>query len=182
MRVARMIAGLAAVITAVPRLSPETAGSAAAEESGTRRARGKSRARKAGAAVAAVASVAGMVFAAAPATAAEYPTSSFSISDGEGSYYYGTATWYNRSVGLTGTFKAVQCRRIYGRAFTGSTSLDFKSSSTWCNRTGQAPMGLDANVVGGADNIWVYMTDPYGNYIDGDTCYRNYSVCVDGLH
>lgn len=143
----------------------------------------KSRTRKVGAAVAAVASVAGMVFAAAPATAtvAAYPVSYFSVSDGLGSYYSGTATWYNRSVGATGTFKAVYCSRIYGRAFTGSTSLDFVSSSTWCNRTASATLNLDANVVGGANKIWIYMTDEDGYYLDGDTCYRNVTYCVNGL-
>ncbi|GGX46182.1 hypothetical protein GCM10010353_70990 [Streptomyces chryseus] len=124
-----------------------------------------------------------MVFAATPATAtvAEYPTSSFSIEYGA-SYYKGTATWYNRSVDVNGSFKATGCRRVYARAFAGSTSLDFKSSSTWCNRSGPVRFSLDANVVGGSDNIWIYMTDENQTFLKGQTCYRSLSYCVDGLH
>ncbi|MEU4770012.1 hypothetical protein AB0H12_43020 [Actinosynnema sp. NPDC023794] len=107
----------------------------------------RSRTRKVGAAVAAVASVAGMVFAAAPVTAAVYPTSTFSISDGEGSYYAGTVTWYNRAVGITGTFKAVGCRRVYGKAWA-SDELDWNNSALWCNHTRTQPIELDADVVG----------------------------------
>ena len=130
-----------------------------------------------------VASVAGMVFAAAPATAtvAAYPTSTFSIVYGA-SYYKGTVTWYNRSVDVTGAFKATGCRRIYARSFAGSTSLDFVSSSTWCDRSGPATLSPDANVAGGADNAWVYMTDGDQNYLAGQTCYRSSSTCIDGLH
>jgi hypothetical protein len=143
----------------------------------------KSRTRKVGAVVAAVASVAGMIFAATPATAtvAAYPTSTFAIPYGA-SYYNGTVTWYNRTVDVTGAFKASGCRRIYARSFAGSTSLDFVSSSTWCDRSGPATLSPDANVVGGADNIWVYMTDAAGSYLRGQTCYRSASHCVDGLH
>ncbi|MEV6878665.1 hypothetical protein [Amycolatopsis sp. NPDC051128] len=165
-------------LAAPAQAAPRNAGTAP----GTERM-AKSRTIKVGAAVAAVASVAGMVFAAAPATAtvADYPTSTFSIVYGA-SYYKGTATFYNRSVGVDGAFKASNCRRIYARAFAGSTSLDFVSSSTWCNRSGPASLPLDANVVGGADNIWVYMTDENQTYLAGQTCYRGVSACVNGLH
>lgn len=141
----------------------------------------KSRTRKVGAVVAAVASVAGMVFTAAPATAAAYPTSDFRIPYGA-SFYNGTVTWYNRSINVTGTFRATGCRRIYARAFAGSTSLGFRSSSTWCDTTAPATLSPPADVVGGADNAWVYMTDAAGNYLHGQTCYRSSGVCIDGLH
>ncbi|MFH8379296.1 hypothetical protein ACH4A7_38055 [Streptomyces cyaneofuscatus] len=137
----------------------------------------KSRTRKVGVAVTAVASAAGMVFAATPAAAAG--SADFSVVY-TASYYKGTATWSNRSVGVIGSFKASNCRRVYVRAFAGSTSLDFQSSSTWCNRSGSANFTLDANVVGGSDNIWVYMTteDP-DNVLAAQTCYRS-GYCVDG--
>ncbi|MFD4631127.1 hypothetical protein ACFVYR_07960 [Streptomyces sp. NPDC058284] len=138
----------------------------------------KSHTRKVGMAVTAAVSVAGMVFAAAPASAAGAAT--FSIEYGA-SYYKGTASWSNRSVSVDGSFKASNCRRVYARAFAGSTSLDFKSSSTWCNRSGPADFALAANVVGGSDNIWLYMTDENQNYLKGQTCYRA-GYCVDGLH
>ncbi|WP_436500456.1 hypothetical protein [Actinokineospora sp. HUAS TT18] len=143
----------------------------------------KSRTRKFGVLGAAVASVAGMVFAAAPASAtvAEYPTSTFKVPYGA-SFYNGTATWFNRAVEVTGTFRATGCRRIYARAFAGSNSLAFVSSSTWCGTTAPATLALDTNVVGGADNIWVYMTDDTGKYLHGQTCYRGASTCIDGRH
>ncbi|WP_326442193.1 hypothetical protein [Streptomyces sp. H27-D2] len=141
----------------------------------------KSRTRKVGAAVIAAASVAGMVFAATPATATVAATSTFSIEYGA-SYYKGTAAWSNRTVDVNGSFKATGCRRVYARAFAGSTSLDFQSTSTWCNRSGPVHFPLDANVVGGSDNIWVYMTDENQKYLKGQTCYRSSGYCIDGLH
>lgn len=89
----------------------------------------KSCTRKVSVAVTAVASVAGMVFAATPAAAAGSAT--FSIDYGA-SYYKGAATWSNRTVDVTGSFKTDICRRVYVRAFAGSTTLDVKSTSGWC--------------------------------------------------
>ncbi|WP_461123021.1 hypothetical protein [Saccharothrix stipae] len=150
----------------------------------------KSRTRRVGAFLAAVASVAGLIFAVAPATAtaapapadtatvAGYPTSSFSIVVGA-SYYKGTVTWYNRAVGVTGSFKAVGCRRIYGEAWNNNTFLDVASSSTWCNRSGSAPFALDANAVGGANEVYIWMTTEDPDYfLEGVVCYRGVSVCV----
>ncbi|MEU4445366.1 hypothetical protein AB0K14_22140 [Actinosynnema sp. NPDC050801] len=157
----------------------------------------KSRTRRVGAVLAAVASIAGMIFAVAPATAAPaaalaapatapadtatvagYPTSSFSIVYGA-SYYRGTVTWYNRAVGVTGTFKAVGCRRIYGEAWNNDTFLDDASSSTWCDRVGSAPFTLDANTVGGANEVYIWMTTEDPRYfLEGVVCYRGVSVCV----
>lgn len=141
----------------------------------------KSRTRKVGVAVTAAASVAGIAFAATPATAAVAAAANISIEYGA-SYYKGTATWSNRSVYVNGSFKATGCRRVYARAFAGSTSLDFQSTSTWCNRSGPADFPLEANVVGGSDNIWVYMTDEDQKYLKGQTCYRSSGSCIDGLH
>ncbi|WP_188270558.1 MULTISPECIES: hypothetical protein [unclassified Streptomyces] len=112
----------------------------------------------------------------APAAAA----GSISIEVGA-SYYKGTPTWSNRSVSIDGSFKATGCRRVYARAWAGTSSLDFKSTSTWCNRSGAADFALSANVAGGSDYIWVYMTDENQNFLEGQTCYRSGS-CVDGLH
>lgn|SRR5688500_17484066 len=137
----------------------------------------KSRTRKIGAAVAAVVSVAGMVSAATPATAAGYPTSTFSIEVGA-SYYKGTVTWYNRAVGVDGAFKAVGERRIYAQAWAASTWLDWNSSSTWVDRSGPASLPLVADVAGGATRVQVWMTsgDPYDG-LEYFTCYRGESVC-----
>jgi len=144
-----------------------------------RRTTAKSRARKFGAAVAAVASVAGMVFAAAPATAtvAAYPTSTFSIEVGA-SYYKGTVTWYDRSVGVTGAFKAVGCRRVYAQDWTTTAWLDWASSSTWCDYADQAPLSLSADVAGGASMVDVWMTGSSAyDGLEHFTCYRGASVC-----
>jgi hypothetical protein len=143
----------------------------------------RNRTRKVGVAVAAVASVAGMVCAATPATAtvAAYPTSIFSVDYGE-SHYNGTITWYNRSVHVTGDFKAVGCRRVYARAFPSSANVDFVSSSTWCNTSGTATLPLDtSNVIGGPTKIWVYMTDGTQDFRAGQTCYPSLTYCVDRL-
>jgi hypothetical protein len=144
----------------------------------------RNRTRKVGVAAAAVASVAGMMFAAAPATAtvAAYPTSVFSIVYGE-SHYNGTITWYNRSVHVTGGFKATGCRRVYARAFPSSANVDFVSSSTWCNTSGPVTLPLDtSNVIGGPSKIWVYMTDGDQRFLEGETCYPSRSYCDFGLH
>ncbi|WP_414941786.1 hypothetical protein [Amycolatopsis sp. cmx-11-51] len=132
--------------------------------------------RKVGAAVAAVASVGGMVFAATPANAA-YPTSTFSIVVGA-SYYKGTVTWYNRSVGVDGAFKASGYRRIYAQAWAGTTWLGWRGSSTWYNKSGPASLPLFTDVAGGATGVDVWMTS--GNPDDGleyFACYRGVSVC-----
>jgi hypothetical protein len=141
------------------------------------RLKDRTTARKAGAVVAAVASVAGMVFAAAPATAADYPTSTFEIEVGA-SYYKGAVTWYNRSAGVDGAFKAVGYRRIYAQAWAGGTWLGWQSSSTWYNTSGPASLPLTANVEGGATEVAVWMTS--GNPYDGleyFLCYRGDSTC-----
>jgi hypothetical protein len=139
----------------------------------------KSRTRKVGVAVVAVASVAGMALAVAPATAtvAAYPISTFSIEVGA-SYYKGTVTWYNRSVGVTGAFKAVGCRRVYAEALSYNTWLDWQSSSTWCDVSGPASLPLSADVAGGATTVDVWMTS--GNPDEGleyFTCFRDISAC-----
>ncbi|WP_103344026.1 hypothetical protein [Amycolatopsis sp. CA-126428] len=137
----------------------------------------KSGTRKVAAAVAAAASVAGMVFAAAPATAAAYPTSTFTIKYGA-SYYSGTVIWQNRSVAVTGTFNAVGCRRVYALANSDVTQLDYRSSSTHCNSTAAAPFALTTDVAGGANNVGLWMTTENPNDILTSVyCYRGDSVC-----
>ncbi|SFF75475.1 hypothetical protein SAMN05216251_12771 [Actinacidiphila alni] len=140
----------------------------------------KSRTRKVGQTVTAVAAVAGaMVLAAPPASAASAAVDLRYTA----SYYVGTASWSNRSVTIdASSFKATGCRRVYAAAWAGSTRLDFRSTSTWCNRSGPADFHLTADVVGGSDNIWVYMTDTDpDHHLVEQTCYRSSGVCFDGL-
>ncbi|MEU4769435.1 hypothetical protein AB0H12_39955 [Actinosynnema sp. NPDC023794] len=142
----------------------------------------KSRTRKLGAAVAAMVSVAGMLLAAAPATAAAYPTTDFYVWDSKGSYYSGTVTWYNRSVGITGTFNTVGCRRVYGEAWANTRRLDWGNSALWCNHLRTQSIPLDANVAGGATTVVVGMADENAvTYLDYVTCYRGDSVCEWGV-
>ena len=139
----------------------------------------KSRTRKVGQTVTAVAAVAGaMVLAAPPASAA---SAAVNLPYGA-SYYVGTASWSNRSVTIDASFKATGCRRVYAVAWAGSTLLDSRSTSTWCDTSGPADFSLNADVVGGSDNIWVYMTDTDpNNHLVERTCYRSSGVCVVGL-
>lgn len=134
----------------------------------------KNRVKKISAAIAAVAAASGLVLAGAPAATAapaEYPTSSFSVGSGA-SYFSGTITWYNRSVGVAGTFKAVGCRRVYASAWAGGSELDERSSSTHCNSTTFETIPLAANVPGGAAWVDIIMTDQNGAYLDGETYWR----------
>lgn len=132
--------------------------------------------RKIGAAATVVAAAAGMVFAAAPAQAA-YPTSTFDITYGA-SYYRGTVTWYNRSIGVAGTFKATGCRRVYASAWANSVRTDYQSSSTHCDSTTSTPISLAADVVGGADVVDIWLADAAGTYLKGVACYRGNSACA----
>jgi hypothetical protein len=140
----------------------------------------KTRTRKVGAVLAAVVSAAGMVFSATPATAAvsDFHTSAFSIEVGA-SYYKGTVTWYNRSIEVTGAFKASGCRRVYAEAWAGTTWLGWQSSSTWCDKSGSAPISLDTNVTGGATkvNVWMTTGDP-SEGLEHFVCSRNSTTCA----
>lgn len=150
----------------------------------------KSRVRKVGAAVTAVAAVAGgMVFAATPASANANVGANVSASanangsadfvlDVGASYYKGTATWYNRSVVIDGLFKATGCRRIYAEAYAGNTGLGLQSTSTWCDRSGPQDFALSADVVGGSDNVYIYMTDENLKFIEGRICFRDFGPCI----
>ncbi len=136
----------------------------------------KSHTRKAGTTVAAVASLAGMVFTATPASAIPHPTSTFSIEAGA-SYYRGTVTWYDRSVGVTGTLKTVGCWRVYLRVFADTRQLDYLRSGTQCDKTTNMSSSLSANVAGGADTVYIQMTETSQNIVKGATCVPSSSVC-----
>jgi len=136
--------------------------------------RDKTLARKIGATMSAIAAAAGLVLAGAPAATAapaSYPTQHFGVGF-DLSDYSGTLTWYNRSVGLVGTFKAVGCRRVYAAAWAGSTRLDYRSSSTHCDSTAPAPITLNADKPGGAGMVDIWMTDAYGNILDEEVLFR----------
>ncbi|MFF3203689.1 MULTISPECIES: hypothetical protein [unclassified Streptomyces] len=101
--------------------------------------------------------------AAAPATAAAYPTTPVYVADGAGSYISGTLTWYNRSVAFTGTLKSVGCRRAWYSVFDAyANPLGPRSSSTHCNTVTSVPATLPADVVGGGSYAGVCLDDANG--------------------
>ncbi|MFJ8437229.1 hypothetical protein ACIQ9P_38650 [Kitasatospora sp. NPDC094019] len=101
--------------------------------------------------------------AAPAATAAAYPTTPVHVADGAGSYITGTLTWYNRSVGFTGTLKSVGCRRAWYSVFDGyANPLGPRSSSTHCNTVTSVPATLPADVVGGGSYVGVCLDDANG--------------------
>lgn len=73
------------------------------------------------------------VAAAAPASADAYPTLNFLIKDGTGGYYSGTVTFYNRSVGVIGSFNASGCERAYATSLVDLKALDARSTSLHCD-------------------------------------------------
>jgi hypothetical protein len=131
--------------------------------------------KRIGATAAAVAAFAGLVVTAAPAagaTTTAYPTSPFTVSSGDGSYFAGTITWYNRSVSVSGTFKAVACRRVYGSTWVPGTRLDYRSTSTHCNALTFETIPLTANVAGGAGWVTIDLTDQNGSPLDSQVVSR----------
>lgn len=130
--------------------------------------------RKVSAIMAAVAAAAALVLAGAPAATAApaaYPTTLFTVQSGN-SYFTGTITWYNRSVGVVGGFNADECRRVYGTAWAGITPLDERSSSTHCNTYTNETIPLAADVPGGASRVYISLTDANGAVLDDDYYYH----------
>jgi hypothetical protein len=122
--------------------------------------------------IAAAAVAAGVVLAAAPASAAASVTKPFALAPYGASTFAGTITWYNRSVKINGTLKAVNCRQIRAEAWAGINPQGTGFSGTQCNSTTPQPIGLSANVPGGADHVEITMYDGDGGYLVGGTFYR----------
>lgn len=89
------------------------------------------------------------------------------------SYISGTLTFFNRSVGFTGSLRAVGCRRAWFSAYdTSGTSLGARSSSTHCDTTVAIPVTLPADVVGGAAYVTICMDDQNANPLVCQDYYR----------
>ncbi|WP_406131585.1 hypothetical protein [Streptomyces sp. NBC_00989] len=100
---------------------------------------------------------------AAGAQTAAYPTTTFDVTYGA-SYARGTLTWYNRSVGVDGTLRAVGCRRAWIGTYTASASeLDARSTSTQCDATYPIVTTVPADVPGGAGIVVVCVADANAN-------------------
>ncbi|WP_328613827.1 hypothetical protein OHS18_36510 [Amycolatopsis sp. NBC_00355] len=99
---------------------------------------------------------------AAAAARAAYPTNHFNVPYGA-SYAQGTLTWYNRSVGVTGTRKVHSvCQRFYLYTYDSAVhELDVRSTSLLCP-TAQAaitPFSVPADVPGGAAFVSACLAD-----------------------
>jgi hypothetical protein len=116
--------------------------------------------------------------AAAPASAAAYPTVNFLLQDGAGGYFAGTVTWYNRSVGVVGTFNADGCERVLASSLVGiTTALDTRSTSLHCNTQTSENIPLSANVPGGADRVYIDIRDEYGTVFNFTNCWLATKIC-----
>ncbi|MEV0523793.1 hypothetical protein AB0I66_10220 [Streptomyces sp. NPDC050439] len=90
---------------------------------------------------------------AAGAQTAPYPSTSFDVTVGASSVR-GTLTWRDRSVGATGTHRAVGCGRVWFRTYGASGNvLDTVSSSTRCNVTYQFRHEFVADAPGGVASV-----------------------------
>lgn len=111
---------------------------------------------------AASAALTGPAAVAAPTAGAAYPTSSVDVSYGA-TYVRGTLTWFNRSVGFQGTYRAIEssgCRRAWFGTYTASGDyLDARSTSTLCNGTKPITTAIPADVPGGAASVVVCLDD-----------------------
>ncbi|MEV6443062.1 hypothetical protein [Amycolatopsis sp. NPDC051716] len=115
---------------------------------------------------------------AAPAGAADYPVSYFLVKDGTGGYFSGRVTWYNRSVGIVGSLNSSGCERALARSIVNLKELDARSTSLRCNTVTSVSFSLSADVPGGADRVYVDLTDEYGRILDFMNCYRGNPDCV----
>ncbi|MET7996370.1 hypothetical protein ABZU76_36325 [Amycolatopsis sp. NPDC005232] len=118
------------------------------------------------------------VAAAAPAGAAAYPTSYFLVKDGTGGYFSGRVTWYNRSVGIVGSLNSSGCERALARSLVDTKQLDAKSTSLRCNTVTSFNVSLSADVPGGANRVYVDLTDEYGAVLDFQNCFLGSADCV----
>ncbi|OEJ30226.1 hypothetical protein [Streptomyces subrutilus] len=112
-----------------------------------------------------VALTAGMLLGApaAGAQTAAYPTTAVDVTYGA-SYVRGTLTWYNRSVGVEGTLRAVGCRRAWFGAYGASgNELGARSTSTKCDVRYPLETGIPADVPGGAAYVIVCVDDANAN-------------------
>ncbi|MEU9236026.1 hypothetical protein [Streptomyces subrutilus] len=117
------------------------------------------------AALGSVALTAGLLLGAPAASAqtAAYPTTAFDVTYGA-SYVRGTLTWYNRSVGVDGTLRAVGCRRAWFGAYGASgNQLGARSTGTKCDTTYPVKTVIPADAPGGAAYVIVCVDDANAN-------------------
>ncbi|GFM95869.1 hypothetical protein [Streptomyces fulvorobeus] len=98
----------------------------------------------------------------ASAQATAYPTTPFDVTVGN-TYTRGTITWYDRSVGVTGTEKSVDVSNCRGTTvFTLDSArhqLDFNYSGGVCGTSAAFTAPATADVPGGASFVRVCLDD-----------------------
>ncbi|MFI5592848.1 hypothetical protein ACIA5G_47900 [Amycolatopsis sp. NPDC051758] len=117
------------------------------------------------------------VAAASPASADAYPTLNFLLKDGTGGYYSGTVTFYNRSVGVIGSFNASGCERAYATSLVDLKALDERSTSLHCDVITSGSFSLSADVPGGANRVYLAIKSEYGRVYDFTNCWRDTMIC-----
>ncbi|WBB63611.1 hypothetical protein O7599_14265 [Streptomyces sp. WMMC500] len=99
---------------------------------------------------------------AAPAAPAAYPTTPVDVTYGA-TYVRGTLTWYYRSVGFTGTWRAIPssgCRRVWIGTYDSDGSLmGARSTSTLCDGVKPVNLTIPADAPGGATTVRVCLDD-----------------------
>ncbi|MET9518307.1 hypothetical protein [Streptomyces sp. NPDC002994] len=100
---------------------------------------------------------------AAGAQTAAYPTTPFDVTFGA-SYVRGTLTWYNRSVGVDGTLRAVGCHSAwFGTYGASGNELGAWSTGTKCDVTYRFKTEIPADAPGGAAYVRVCIHDANAN-------------------
>ena len=81
-------------------------------------------------------------------------------------YFVGDVTWFNRSVSVDGSLRGLSgtgCRSVLAQTWIpsdiGGTVLDERSTSLVCNAVVVEHIPLDADVVGGAGTVEIYLRD-----------------------
>ncbi|MDT0609096.1 hypothetical protein [Streptomyces lancefieldiae] len=99
----------------------------------------------------------------APSAAVAYPTTPVDDVNYGATYVRGTLTWYDRSVGITGTYRAIAtsgCRRVWvGTYDAAGKPLDARSTSTLCDGVKPIDFAVPADVPGGAAQVLVCLDD-----------------------
>ncbi|WP_246037390.1 hypothetical protein [Saccharothrix texasensis] len=110
---------------------------------------------------------------------AAYPVSSFRLPYGA-SLLAGEITWYDRSVHITGSVKAVSTGKTAW--FLGESPNCLVGPETRTASVGETRgflVDIPCNYPGGITIVYVRMYDVQGNYLRGDICTRNGCVHQD---
>lgn len=118
---------------------------------------------------------AGLTSVAAPSAAAADATKVYLEGTDMTTWFEGTVSFTNRSASVVGELRVgtFSCLRLYGATYTASGKrLDYRSTSLHCDDHTWPTIPLNADVVGGAASVGVWIEDSTGRYLDGCTVKR----------